>query len=180
MQAMRVGPKMRYYIYCLLLLFWGCVGDEKRIKSANSKDDYYEKCRKLVLSQHEIGRQFDFKVVRKEIDEFSLIYLGTIKTRNGDTLKFLNAINYYGSFEDAKHANGFVYIYVGLNRKVGYYYVGGASGIPSRIEDGNLIFDYMDKSCNQTTEVIFLDSIPKQIFIRFTDRGGDIYTFNAN
>lgn len=32
MQAMKVGSKMRYYIYCLLLLFLGCVGDEKRIK----------------------------------------------------------------------------------------------------------------------------------------------------
>lgn len=168
---------LKHIVFFQLLLFLiiGC--DNRAIEKPIEKDDYYEKCRKLVLSENKIGQEYFFKLTKKEIDEFTLTYLGNIKTAKGDTLKFLNAVNYFGNYEDAKHANGLVYIYNAQNKIIGNYYVGGALGIPAKIENSNLVFSYNDESCNQTTAISFLDSIPKQIFINCTKDGGDLYSF---
>ena len=172
--------KITKHILCaqiLLLAFIGCDNPKNSVENIVSKDDYYDKCRKIVLSENKIGQEYFFKLTKKEIDEFTLTYLGNIKTKKGDTLKFLNAVNYFGNYEDTKHANGLVYIYNAQNKIIGNYYVGGALGIPTKIEGSNLIFSYDDENCNQKTAINFLDSIPKQIFINCTEKGGDLYSF---
>lgn len=174
---MNIVLKNILYVQVLLLAFSGCDNPKNSVENIVSKDDYYEKCRKVVLSENKIGQEYFFKLTKKEIDEFTLTYLGSIKTAKGDTLKFLNAVNYFGNYEDAKHANGLVYIYNVQNKIIGNYYVGGALGIPTKIEGSNLVFNYNDESCNQTTAISFLDSIPKQIFINCTKDGGDLYSF---
>lgn len=133
----------------------------------------------MVLSENRIGQEYVFKIKKKEVDEFTLTYLGGIKTSKGDTLKILNAINYFGLYEESKRANGFVFIYDGKNQRVGRYYVGGASSVAAKVEDNNLVFSYHDESCNQTTSISFLDSIPQQIFVNCTEKGGDLYSFST-
>lgn len=166
------------FVQVLLLAFIGCDNAKRPIEKVTTNDDYYEKCRKLVLSENKIGQEYFFKLTKKEIDEFTLTYLGSIKTVKGDTLKFLNAVNFFGQYEDSKRANGAVFIYDNQNKKIGAYYVGGASGVPQKTEGTNLVFSYNDESCNQTTAINFKDSIPQQIFITCTEKGGDLYSFS--
>jgi hypothetical protein len=141
--------------------------------------DYYEKCRRLVLSENAIGQEYIFKISKQQIDELHVSYLGYVKTNKGDTLKFLNSINLFGQYEDSKRANGAVMLYKDGDL-VGAYYVGGELEVPSRIENGNLIFDYNNSSCNQKTSISFKDSIPKQIFVTCTEKGGDIYNLSKH
>jgi hypothetical protein len=60
------------------------------------------------------------------------------------------------------------------------YSVGGSSSLPKKIDTSNLIFDYQDKYCNQKTIINFMDSIPQQIFINCTEKGGDLYSFTPS
>ena len=163
-------------IQFLLLVLISC-DIRQRIDRPIENDDFYEKCRKIVLSENKIHQEYFFKVAKNEINEFKLTYLGNIKTAEGDTLRFINAINYFGIYEDSKRANSKVFIYNTQNKRIGFYHLGGALDVPTKIEGSDLIFSYENESCNQTTAISFLDSIPSQIFINCTEKGGDLYTF---
>jgi hypothetical protein len=168
----------KYILYTqfLLLASIGC-NNTQPIEKPIQADDYYEKCRKLVLSENKIGQEYFFKITKKEVDEFTLTYLGNIKTAKGDTIKFLNAVNYFGQYEDSKRANGAVLLYNKQDDFLGMYQVGSLYSLPNGIEKDKLVFNYKEGDCNQTTAISFLDSIPKQIFINCTKDGGDLYSF---
>lgn len=168
--------KSNKYIIIFFAIFILSCKNNSSINLKNS-DSFYEKCRKLVLSENIKGQEYFFRIKKKEIDEFKITYLGDIKTKNGDTLRFLNAVNYYGNYDDAKHAKGYVFIYNTKGNYLGCYYVGGELGVPSTIEGTTLVFSYNNENCNQTTRISFIDSIPQQIFIKCTEKGGDFYSF---
>lgn len=167
------------YVQFLFFTLIGC-DNRKPPEKTNEKyiesDDYYEKCRKLVLTENKIGQEYFFKLTQKEVDEFEITYIGSLKTAKGDTLKFINYINYFGLYEDSKRANGAVFIYDTQNKRIGLYHLGGAYDVPTKIEGSNLIFSYENENCNQTTSISFLDSIPQKIFINCTKNGGDFYS----
>lgn len=145
-----------------------------------SEDEFDEKVNKLVLSENKKGEEYFFKVPSsKGILEYKVTYLGNIKTLQGDYLKFLNNVVFAGLYEDSKRASCTVNIYDTNNKKIGYYYVGGLIDAPQRVEGTNLVFNYNNDRCNQTTSINFKDSIPHQIFISCTKEGGDLYTFSA-
>jgi hypothetical protein len=161
-----------------LLLTCMLVSCDSQKPAANMKiENYYEKCRSLVLSENKPYEEYVFKVMKKEIIELHATYLGSIKTVKGDTLKFLNSINYFGLYEDSKRANGAVILYNEDDRFLGMYQVGNANSVAAKIEGTNLVFDYNNGNCNQITLISFKDSIPKQIFVNCTKEGGDLYTF---
>lgn len=167
------------YVQFILFVFIGCdngKSPEKLIKKPLEKDDYYEKCRKLVLTENKIGLDYFFKLPKKEVDEFTITYLGTLKTAKGDTLKFINYIYFFGLYEDSKKANSSVFIYDAQNKRIGLYHLGGALDVPTKIEGSYLIFSYDNENCNQTTAISFLDSIPQKIFINCTKNVGDLYS----
>lgn len=169
-------------IYIALLcftVFFSCKNGHPPKKKI-VKDNFNEKCRKLVLSENKIGQEYIFKITKKEIDELHISYLGTIKTNKGDTLKFVNFVNYFGIYEDSKNGNGSIYIYDKQNSMIGYYYVGPVWGVPIKIEGSSLIFSFNNDFCNKTTSISFFDSIPKEIFINCTDKGGDLYNLIIN
>lgn len=168
---------MRIGVICFFYLIVGC-NYSNPTKPKLAEDDFYEKCRKLVLSEKQIGQEYFFSRKVQGVDEISILYLGDIITTQKDTLHILNSINYSGQLSDAKHGNGNVFIYQGVSKKIGYYYVGSAFSVPSKIENGSLIFSYANELCNQSTVVSLKDSIPKQIFINCTSKGGDLYTLS--
>lgn len=163
-------------ILCFIFLF-SC-SSPKQDKELNK--DYYDKCRELVLSENKIGQEYFFNVSGKTIDEISVVYLGEIRTKKGKIIRFLNSTNFTGAFEDARKATGSVFIYDDNGQRLGSYYVGGINSLPNKLDNGNLIFLYNNENCNQSTSINFVDSIPKQIFINCTSKGGDLYTFQAD
>jgi hypothetical protein len=174
-QTFSMYMKVTISSFLIVFICYGCNNKDKPIRQV--KDDYYEKCRKLVLSEDEIGQEYFFKINGKSIDDANISYLGTITTKSGKVLKFIKEINYSGAYENSKHGNGQVFIYDKENKKLGVYYVGGSSDVPFKIEGSNLIFSYNNERCDETTVISFQDSIPKQIFVACTKEGGDLYTF---
>ncbi|WP_276732137.1 hypothetical protein [Chryseobacterium carnipullorum] len=165
----------------IITFFTVLIGCEKATtkKTDNNNIDYYERCRLLVLQENNPNQDYEFSKMGKEIDQQVIKYLGSVYTSKKDTLKILSNINYTGLYEDAKRGSGSVYIY-NNNKLVGFYYVGSALAVPNKIENNkDLIFDYKNDVCNQTTKVSLNDSIPKRIFIQCTKDGGDLYNFKT-
>lgn len=168
---------MRIKLLIVGLCFCFACNNPKPIVTQPSRDDFYEKCRKLVLSENQPGQEYFFSRKIKGVDEISITYLGNVITTKKDTLKILNSVNFSGQLEYGKHGNGNVFIYDSQSKRIGFYYVGAAWAVPSKIEEGSLIFNYANESCNQSTSISLKDSIPKQIFINCTEKGGDLYSF---
>ncbi|MEQ1732811.1 MAG: hypothetical protein ABL940_04010 [Bacteroidia bacterium] len=161
----------------LLLALIGC-DNRKPVEKVTEKVDFDKKCEQLVLSENKIGQEYLFKVLsKKEVLEYHITYLGEIANKDVGKIKFLNFIVYFGLYEDSKRANGAVVLYSGKDKFLGLYGVGSAYSVPTKIEGSNLVFNYNDENCNQTTVINFSDSIPKQIFINCTKDGGDLYSF---
>jgi hypothetical protein len=168
-----IGFKYIIYSQILLLALTSCE-NQQPVK----KLDFDGKCEQLVLSENKIGQEYLFKVIsKKEILEYYITYLGEIENKSISKIKFLNCVVYTGLYEDSKRASGAVILYNSNNDFLGMYQIGGASAVPSKVEGSNLVFSYNDESCDQTTSINFLDSIPKQIFINCSKDGGDLYSF---
>ncbi|WP_080776609.1 hypothetical protein [Chryseobacterium phocaeense] len=174
----------RFFLSLLVILFTSCNKSDLQQNGNNkvieTRLDYYERCRLLVLEQNTFNQDFGFTKKGKEIDEQVVTYLGNITTPKKDTLKILNSVHYTGIYEDSKRGNGQVYIYTVHNKLLGFYNLGSADAVPSNIDDEGLIFKYNNGSCNQTTKISLKDSIPKQIFIQCTKEGGDIYNLETD
>jgi hypothetical protein len=163
----------------LVTIFTACGSRQSNCDNVKSTN-FYEKCRKLVLSEKVPGQEFSFSRNGDEIDEITVTYLGYITNTKGDTLRILNSVNYTGKLAGARRGNGKVYIYDSKDKRIGFYYVGSAMAIPSKIENGNLIFNSQYDNCNQTTRISLIDSIPNKIFINCNNEGGDLYEFETS
>lgn len=130
-----------------------------------------------MLHKNVVGKEFIFKA--KGNSETRLRYLVCIKTKKGETLKFLNSIYLFGLYEDAKRATCQLLIYDRRNRYLGNYYVGGVWYLPDRLEKAKLIF-LPYKDCDQKTTISFENGIPKQIYILCKGKEGDVFTFSGN
>ncbi|WP_077415266.1 hypothetical protein [Chryseobacterium sp. JV274] len=173
----------RFFLSLIVILFTSCNKSDLQQNSKNkvieTKLDYYERCRILVLEQNALNQYFGFTKKGKEIDEQVVTYLGNIITSKKDTLKILNSVHYTGIYDDSKRGSGKVYIYTVHNKLLGFYNLGSADAVPSNVENKELIFKYNNESCNQTTKISLKDSIPRQIFIQCTKEGGDIYNLET-
>ena len=159
-----------------LLLVLGCSKGSDQAKP--EKNDYYERCRLLVLQEDRPNQNYQFKRDGREIDEQTINYLGYIITNKKDTLKIISSVNFSGLFNDSKRGNGNIYIYDKSNHQIGFYNVGSALAIPKQIiNNRELLFDYKNDICDQVTKVNLSDSIPKKIFVKCTSEGGDLYNF---
>lgn len=156
-----------------------CTSNTKKVVIDENKDnkEFSDKIQELILSENNIGIEYFFKVMLKnEVLEYRITYLGNISSSKG-LLKFLNSTVYSGLYEDSKRANSRVFLYDSTNNKMGYYYVGGAFDVPSKIQGTDLIFSFNNDECNKTTPISFKDSIPKEIFINCTEKGGNFHKF---
>jgi len=161
-------------IAIISILILGCAKTEK-FKENIEKDDFYEKCRKLVLSENKIGKEYLFQNVGNKIDELNVKYLGNSVLKNGDTIRIITSVNYTGLYEDSRKANASIYLYNFKNQKIGYYNVGGVFNLPSEIKNNSMIFRFENEQCNQTTLIKLYDSIPRNIYVKCTPEAGDIY-----
>ncbi len=158
----------------------GCQKSTTPKQENNQKIDYHERCRLLVLNENNPNQDYNFDKKGKEIDQQVINYLGNVVTTKGDTLKIVSSINYTGLYEDSKKGGGEIYIYSNKNIQIGYYYLGSALAVPTKLENNrDLLFDYNNDLCNQKTKISLKDSIPKNIFIQCTKEGGDLYNFKA-
>lgn len=151
-----------------------CNNSEKKLK----EKDFLEKTQDLVLSENNVNQEYFFKMMLKNtVIEYSTTYLGNIINNKNDTLKFITTNIYSGNYDDSKGGDAIISIYNSKNQRKGYYYIGGAIKKSFKIVKNNLYLPIQDSTCNQTTILNFKDSIPKEIFINCTERGGDLYKY---
>lgn len=150
----------------------------KTKEPASKKYDLSDRANILALNENIIGQEYIIKKsLKNEIEEYHVNYLGKIKNVKGINLKFITNVIYCGRNTDSPRASASLYIYDDKNQKLGLYGLGATWSLPNRIVENNIIFDYSDEHCNQKTSINFYDSIPNEIFIRCSDKGGDIYSF---
>lgn len=167
-------------IIAFFTILTGCKQATTPQLKSNQSIDYYERCRILVLEENNTNQDYQFNKKGKEIDQQVINYLGNVITSKKDTLKVLSFINYTGLNEDSKRGGGELYIYNNHNIQIGYYYLGSALAVPSKLENNkDLLFDYKNDLCNEITRISLKDSIPKKIFIQCTKEGGDLYDFKT-
>lgn len=176
MQTFNLKSNHRLIIILLLFTLTNC-NCNQNAEALKNKASYQEKCIKLVLSENKVGHEYAFNIPNAEIDEFILTYLGAISTTDKQSIKLLNVVQYSGQYQDAKRANASIYLYDSQYNLIGLYSLGSSNSLPSHIEKNKLVFNYKNDECNQQTEIDFTDSIPSQIFVKCTSKGGDIYSF---
>jgi hypothetical protein len=161
-------------ILLIFFLFLGCNNPNKKL----IKKDFLDKIQELVLSENKIDQEYFFKVMLKnKVLEYRITYIGNVINTQKDSLKFVTTNIYSGNYEDSKGGDAIIWIYNSNNQKMGYYYIGGAIKTPLKIIKNNLFLPIQNTNCNQTTTISFKDSIPKEIFINCTEKGGDLYNF---
>jgi len=156
----------------------------KEPKATHDSKEFVDKVQNLVLSEDKAGQEYFFKILLKEeVLEYKVVYLGKVKTGESNNLKFLFITTYSGLYEDSKRANSKIYLYQG-SKRLGYYYIGGEYTILPKVASSDLIISYDDENCNKSTKISFKDNIPEEIFIKCKEENGkmfgDLYKFEKD
>jgi len=137
------------------------------------------KFRLEVLKKNIIGKEFTFgKWNEKGETETNLKYLGIVTTKNGKVYKIMNSVWHWGT---SGRATSRILIFNDKNQYLGNYYVTSSSDLPTKLDNGFLIFENTDSDCDKkvTTKVDFRNGIPKSFFRKCNNEFGDIYNFEA-
>jgi hypothetical protein len=133
--------------------------------------------RKEVLQKAVIDSNFIFgKWTEKGGTETHLKYLGRFTTKHGHTFKILNSMWFWGL---SHRATSRILVFNKDDDYVGNYYVTVTSDLPTKMENGKLIFKNFDADCdNKLNTIIDLKrGLPQQFFRKCKEKEGDIYIF---
>jgi len=165
--------KINYYIPIIVVVL-GCNQSHTDVQKPK---DFGDKIEALVLEENNIGQEYGFKINNKnETLEYTVTYLGSLsKSKN----KILHTGILSGN-KDSPHYNAYLVIYSQNNKRIGKYYIGSNDSL--KLSNDTLIIEGF-ADCDQTTQISFRDSIPKQIFIKCREDKehifGDIYGFET-
>jgi hypothetical protein len=149
------------------------------ISSANGQVDD-QNIRREVLEKGIIDSLFVFgKWTEEGQNETHLKYLGKVITKNGKTFKIVNSIRFWGL---SHRATSRILIFNDRDQYVGNYYITMTYDLPTKLENGKLIFKNTSEHCDKelTTVVNLENGLPNQFFRKCKDEYGDIFTFGSD
>ena len=135
--------------------------------------------REIVLKKNQINKEYIFgKWNQNGETETHLTYLGKIKTKKGKIYKIMNSTWIWGQ---SSRATNRILIFNEKNQYIGNYYVTMVTDLPTKLENGILIFKNVDNDCDKNVEskVNLKNKLPKQFFRECKNGYGDIYVFDA-
>jgi hypothetical protein len=135
--------------------------------------------RLLILRKNLVGKEFVFgKWNEKGGTETHLTYLGKVRTRNGKIYKIINSLWIWGL---SSRATSRILIFNGKNQYLGNYSVSTDCDLPTKLKNGNLIFENLCSECdkNVVSKVSFKNGLPKKFFRECNNKYGDIYSFDG-
>jgi len=135
--------------------------------------------RQKVLQKAIVDSLFVFgKWTEKGGTETHLKYLGQVTTKHGQTFKILNSSWFWGL---SHRATSRILVFNDKNKYVGNYPLTLTTDLPTKMENGKLIFKNTDESCdkNLVTIVDFKNGLPRQFFRKCKGKYGDIYSFDT-
>ncbi len=136
--------------------------------------------RRQVLVKANVDSNFIFgKWSENAGTETHLKYLGKVTTKHGKTFKVVNSKWYWGL---SRRATSRILIFAGDNRYVGNYYVTVTSDLPTKMQNGNLIFENIEGGCDSalTTIVDLKNGLPNRFFRKCQNESVEIYSFESN
>src|SRR5690554_2363334 len=135
--------------------------------------------REIVLKKNLIGKEFVFgKWNENGETETHLTYLGKVKSKKGKTYKIMNYTWIWGQ---SGRATNRILIFNEKNQYLGNYYVTLDTYLPTKLENGILIFKNLDDDCDKNTssKVNLKNGLPKQFFRECKNGYGNIYVFDG-
>ncbi|MBL7765522.1 MAG: hypothetical protein JNJ58_05480 [Chitinophagaceae bacterium] len=144
---------MKFKVIILLLFFSKL--------SLGQIDD--SKFRSIVLNKSIVGKKFTFgECNQRGGQETTLIYLGSVKSRKGKTYKIMNSIWTWGM---SCRATSRILIFNDQNQYIGNYYIFDSCDLPTKIENGYLIFKNVSNGCDRKMEttINLKNGIPKSV-----------------
>ena len=134
--------------------------------------------RKKILKNGIINKLFITGNWKKDgQSEGQFIYLGKLKNKTGRIFKILTASWYWGI---SPRATSRILVYNQKNEYVGNYYLTMTYDLPSKLQNGKLIFYNAEESdCDKkvTTTINLVNGLPIHFFRKCKGEFGDIYTF---
>lgn len=130
-----------------------------------------------TLQKSNIGKKYVYgKWNEKGGMETHLTYLGNIKTKKGKTYKIMTSAWLWGL---SKRATSRILIFNKINQYVGEYSVTMISDLPTKFENGILIFENHNNDCDPkvSSKINFKNGILREFFRECKNGSGDIYEF---
>lgn len=133
---------------------------------------FSKKIENLVIDEHRPGQEYRFEEVKdKGILQYSIIYIGSLKKSNHDSLQVLYKTVLSGN--ETPQANSYLVFFDKHDKCIGRYDI-GSKDIPV-VSNAHLIFKDSFGDCTETTTISFKDSIPAVIFIHCKPENGKMY-----
>ncbi len=139
-----------------------------------------QKIRKQVLEKNITDSQFVFgKWTENGGTETHLKYLGQVTTKKSQTFKVVISSWFWGL---SHRATSRILIFNDKNQYVGEYYVTTTYDLPTKLEQGKLIFINTDEDCDKKlfTTVNLNKGLPRQFFRKCKGSFGDMYSFYSD
>lgn len=136
-----------------------------------------QKIRTQVLEKEIVDSLFIFgKWTENGRTETHLKFLGQTITKKGQTFKVVNSIWFWGL---SKRATSRILIFNEQNQYVGNYCVSQPADLPTKMENGKLIFKNNKEYCDiyLLTIIDIKKGLPKRFFKKCKGEYGDIYFF---
>ena len=139
-----------------------------------------QKIRQQVLEKDVVDSLFIFgRWTEHGGTETHLKYLGQVTNKKGLTFKVVISSWVWGL---SHRATSRILIFNNKNQYVGEYYVTTVYDLPTKLQNGNLIFKNTDDDCDKKllTVVSLNNGLPKKFFRKCKDKFGDIYSFYSD
>lgn len=159
----------------ICLLFFSCFGCNNANKVIEEPRDVIDGLEAILIRENKTNTKVTFEMNDSlEILKSASVYLGSCV--NGDLALVSRGV--LSGNRTSPHFNAYLNVYSRAGLKMGSYYFGSNDSL--KLVDDNLII-YGNGDCDQTTQISFRDSLPKEIFVRCNEENGkvqgDIYAF---
>ncbi|HEU5168529.1 MAG TPA: hypothetical protein VFU29_23450 [Chitinophagaceae bacterium] len=148
------------------------------IYSSGQEND--EKILKQVLEKGLVDSEFVFgKWTEHGGTETHLKYLGHITNKKGKVFKIVTSSWIWGL---SHRATSRILIFNNRDQYIGEYYVITVYDLPTKLQNGNLIFKNTDDDCDKKlfTVVSLNRGLPKKFFRKCKGKFGDVYSFYSD
>ncbi len=150
-------------------------------KNQINLDSIYDNFRDSIIITCNQNSNFKLNLSNdSELIKLEAIYLGSIITKSGNEIKFLNTIQYYQLKKYPLHASSGTFLFNKQNKRIGNYWYSSDWELPKRIAENSLVFSYNNSYCKYDTSISFYESIPSFLFVPCSKFGGNIYDFYRN
>lgn len=144
-------------------------------------DSIYDNFRDSIISTCNQNTNSELNLSNDtELIKLEAIYLGSISTKSGNEIKFLNTMQYYQLKKYQLHVSSGTFLFNKQNKRIGNYWYSSDWELPKRIAENSLVFSYNNSYCKYDTCISFYDSIPSFLFVPCSKFGGNIYDFHRN